>query len=199
MPTPKFTTRTRALGGRPALGVVTLVGRQQLGRRTLPVVEIPAPVLNRLVLMEARAIGFRPGCSPDSSRPEAISPSPCCTPTSTRAPSPCAAKSSVTSSRSQRCHPPVVRGGRQTYEPVNGCHTGMMDLSQVDLPVDATYYRDPAARRAAALTWERRPDRLCWNAGRPDRRVDRLTPTRHRPDTATRRMSLLLPSGTGWE
>ena len=30
--------------------------------------------------------------------------------------------------------------GSQTYEPVNGCHTGMMDLSQVDLPVDATYY-----------------------------------------------------------
>ena len=93
----------------------------------------------------------------------------------------------------------MVREGRKTYEPVNGCHTGMMDLSQVDLPVDATYYRDPAARRAAALTCERRPDRLCWNAGRPDRRVDRLTPTRHRPDTATRRMSLLLPSGTGWE
>jgi hypothetical protein len=89
--------------------------------------------------------------------------------------------------------------GAQPYEPVTGCHTGMMDLSQVDLPVDATYYRDPAARRAAALTCERRPDRLCWNAGRPDRRVDRLTPTRHRPDTATRRMSLLLPSGTGWE
>jgi hypothetical protein len=37
----------RALGGRPALGVVTLVGRQHLGGRTLPVVEIPAPVLNR--------------------------------------------------------------------------------------------------------------------------------------------------------
>jgi nitric oxide dioxygenase len=35
--------------------------------------------------------------------------------------------------------------GAQTYEPVNGCHTGMMDLSQVDLPVDATSYRDPAA------------------------------------------------------
>jgi len=93
----------------------------------------------------------------------------------------------------------VVREGRKTYEPVNGCHTGMMDLSQVDLPVDATYYCDPAARRAAALTCERRPDRLCWNAGRLDRCVDRLTPTRHRPDTATRRMSLLLPSGTGWE
>ena len=30
--------------------------------------------------------------------------------------------------------------GAQTYEPVTGCHTGMMDLSQVDLPVDATYY-----------------------------------------------------------
>jgi hypothetical protein len=39
----------RALGGRPALGVVTLVGRQHLGGRTLPVVEIPAPVLNRRV------------------------------------------------------------------------------------------------------------------------------------------------------
>ena len=71
--------------------------------------------------------------------------------------------------------------GAQTYEPVNGCHTDMMDLSRVDLPVDATYYCDPAARRTAALTCERRPDRLCWNAGRPDCRVD-LTPTRHRPD-----------------
>jgi nitric oxide dioxygenase len=30
--------------------------------------------------------------------------------------------------------------GAQTYEPVNGCHTGMMDLSQVDLPANATYY-----------------------------------------------------------
>ena len=30
--------------------------------------------------------------------------------------------------------------GAQTYEPVNGCHTGMMDLSQFDLPVNATYY-----------------------------------------------------------
>ena len=34
--------------------------------------------------------------------------------------------------------------GAETYEPVNGCHAGMMDLSQVDLPVDATSYRDPA-------------------------------------------------------
>ena len=30
--------------------------------------------------------------------------------------------------------------GSQTYEPVNGCHTGMMDLSQVDLPANASYY-----------------------------------------------------------
>jgi nitric oxide dioxygenase len=30
--------------------------------------------------------------------------------------------------------------GAQTYEPVTGCHTGMMDLSQVDLPANATYY-----------------------------------------------------------
>ena len=30
--------------------------------------------------------------------------------------------------------------GAETHEPVNGCHAGMMDLSQVDLPVDATYY-----------------------------------------------------------
>ena len=34
----------------------------------------------------------------------------------------------------------MVREGRKTYEPVNGCHTGMMDLSQVDLPANATYY-----------------------------------------------------------
>ena len=58
--------------------------------------------------------------------------------------------------------------GAQTYEPVNGCHTGMMDLSRVDLPVDATSYRDPAARRTAALTCERRPDRF---AGTPAGRI----------------------------
>ena len=28
--------------------------------------------------------------------------------------------------------------GDQTHEPVDGCHAGMMDLSQVDLPDNAT-------------------------------------------------------------
>jgi hypothetical protein len=76
---------------------------------------------------------------------------------------------------------PSTCGTRRAHRPTNrstDATPGMMDLSQVDLPVDATSYRDPAARRAAALTCERRPDRLCWNAGRPDCRVDRLTPSR---------------------
>ncbi len=30
--------------------------------------------------------------------------------------------------------------GDQTHEPVDGCHAGMMDLSQVDLPDNATFY-----------------------------------------------------------
>jgi nitric oxide dioxygenase len=30
--------------------------------------------------------------------------------------------------------------GAQSHEPVHGCHGGTMDLTQVDLPADATYY-----------------------------------------------------------
>ena len=30
--------------------------------------------------------------------------------------------------------------GAQSHEPLHGCHGGMMDLAQVDLPADATYY-----------------------------------------------------------
>jgi hemoglobin-like flavoprotein len=58
-----------------------------------------------------------PECSPTSSRPEAISPSPCCTPTSTRAPSPCAAKSSATSSRCATL--PSTSGTRTAHRPTN--------------------------------------------------------------------------------
>ena len=48
---------------------------------------------------------------------------------------------------------PSTCGTRRAHRPTNrstDATPGMMELSQVDPPVDATSYRDPAARQAAA-------------------------------------------------
>ena len=143
----QFTVKRVHGGGRPDGEVSTFlhdaVERGDILTMSVPYGEVVLDDAGRPVVFASAGMGIAPmaGMLSTSSRPEAISPSPCCTPTPTRAPSPSAARSSATSSRCAVLSIHLwYEEGAETHEPVNGCHAGMMDLSQVDLPVDATYY-----------------------------------------------------------
>jgi nitric oxide dioxygenase len=94
--------------------------------------------------------------------------------------------------------------GDQTREPVDGCHAGMIDLSQVELPDNATYYMcgpPPFMQAVRSALIERRVSRAPFSmrssgrtSGRP---TSRDGPVVRRPPASTQRKILSAPARCG--